>query len=90
MSKRKDRATKPWAGNNVMVLEARVSELECALGALWALWNDKERCRMKADYMRGHLSYANTLDTLEAPIITALKGAPDETDEERAGKGGMR
>jgi hypothetical protein len=56
----------------MLALEARISELEVALSELWSLWNDKEWCRYKADYMRGHLSYAGMLDTKERTIRAAL------------------
>ena len=78
MSKRNDRVSKPQTAlNRCMMLEARNSELETALAALWALWNDKHKCAAKADYMKGHLSYGNMLTTLEAPIRAVLR--PDDS-----------
>ena len=44
---------------------------------LWALWNDPQFCRMKEGYMRGHLSYGNSLNekekTIRAVIDEAMK-----------------
>ena len=42
------------------------------LNELWRLWNDKEWCQFKADYLRGHLSYHGMLGAKESPIRAAL------------------
>lgn len=52
--------------------EAENERLRTALVTLWGFWNDRNRCRMKADYLRGHLSYYSTLEELERPIVATL------------------
>jgi hypothetical protein len=56
-------------------LLAERDSLLAGLNALWALWNDQKFVRMKADYTRGHLSYANTLNEKERPIVEAIAAA---------------
>lgn len=46
-----------------------------ALVGLWKLWSDPKWVRYKADYERGHLSYANMLDEAERPLLAAIDAA---------------